>query len=261
MSLEIIIKTCNGETLHGKNNDRFCKTDKKTLILKCINSIVCSASERKGDTKITVIDDASDVECINSIENILKKSPHPYNIIVRKYRDYNEATLQYFQLAKESNKKLVYCVEDDYLHFPNAIRDMEAFYEYASRQMNYTKDIVIHPFDDPDNYKTAHMQPCYLVQYENRHWRTNYYTTCTFFTTPNLVNRGWVHFENFANNYGKVRGINEDSTINKIWKHPQVQLFSPLPSLAQHMQFENNIDKLIDWKKLWNSVPEIDKCS
>jgi len=30
-----------------------------------------------------------------------------------------------------------------------------------------------------------------------------------------------------------------------------------MPSLALHMQFEANRDKLIDWKKLWNIMPDI----
>lgn len=256
MNLEIIIKTCDGETLHGKNTDRFCQTDKKTLILKCLTSIVYSAESGK-DIKITLLDDASSTDCIKNMEKILKKSTHHYDIIVRNRRDYNEATFQYFDLAKTSKSKLVYCVEDDYLHFPNSIKDMLSFYEHAALQMNNSKEIVIHPFDDPDNYRNPQTRPCYLVQYENRHWRTNYYTTCTFFTTPKLINRRWEHFENFAVNYRKIREINEDSTINKVWREPDVQLFSPVPSLAQHMQFENNIDRVIDWKKLWESVPDM----
>jgi hypothetical protein len=30
-----------------------------------------------------------------------------------------------------------------------------------------------------------------------------------------------------------------------------------MPSLAMHMQFEANRDKMIDWKKLWSIIPEL----
>lgn len=257
MSLEIIIKTCDGESVHGSNNERFCRTDKKTLILKCLSSILCSVSGRDNDTKITIIDDASSEDCINAIQKILQSYKHPSELILREKRDYNEATLQYFELARDSDKTMVYCVEDDYLHFPNAIAEMEHFYKYAFSQFNGAKDVAIHPFDDPDNYLLKYMQPSNIVQHNSRHWRTNYYTTCTFFTTPGVINRGWHHFEKFANNYTKDANVCEDTTINHVWSNEKVQLFTPMPSLAMHMQFEANRDKMIDWKKLWSIIPEL----
>lgn len=257
MSLEIIIKTCDGETLHGKNSERFCQKDKKTLILKCVTSILFAVKDRKENTKITILDDASSSECIDSMQKMIESYPHPVDIIARENRDYNEATLQYFELARESDKTLVYLVEDDYLHFPNAIAEMEAFYKYSFSQFHSTKDIVIHPFDDPDNYLSKYMEPCHIVQHGSRHWRTNTHTTCTFFTTPGVINRGWDYFEKFANEYKKNPEVNEETTINNVWCDKSVGLFTPLPSLALHMQFENSRDRMIDWKKLWDIIPSI----
>ena len=257
MSLEIIIKTCDGESVHGKNSERFCQTDKKTLIIKCLTSILYAVSGRSDDTKITIIDDASSDECIKSIEHLLESYKHPCELLIREKRDYNEATLQYFELARDSDKTLVYCVEDDYLHFPNAIAEMEFFYKYAFAQLHGTKDIVLHTFDDPYNYLSRYMEKSHIVQHNGRHWRTNYYTTCTFFTTPGVISRGWEYFEKFAKNYGKDPTISEGSTINNVWKSENVQLFTPMPSLALHMQFEANRDRVVDWKKLWNIIPEI----
>lgn len=257
MSLEIIIKTCDGESVHGKNSERYCQTDKKTLIIKCLTSILCAATGRQEKTKITIIDDASSEKCVASIQNLLRNYNHPTELITRKKRDYNEATLQYFEQARNSDKTFVYLIEDDYLHFPYAIAEMENFYKYAFSQFHGKKDIVIHPFDDPDNYLYRYMQPCNVVQYGSRHWRTNYYTTCTFFTTPGVINRGWEHFENFANHYGKIKEVCENTTINHVWQDQAVQLFTPLTSLALHMQFEPSIDKMVDWKALWSSIPEI----
>jgi len=255
MSLEIIIKTCDGESIHGKNQERFCNADKKTIITKCISSIMNATMGRKEKTKITVIDDYSSEDCLNNIQKLLESYPHEAQFYTRDARDYNEATLQYFELAKESEYSLVYCVEDDYLHFPYALAEMEDFYNLAFKNLNGTKDIALHPFDDPDNYIFRNMTPANIVQGKMRHWRTNWYTTCTFMTTPGVINRHWEHFENFANGYGKNPKVSENTTINNAWNSGDVQLFTPLPSLALHMQFEANRDKMLDWKRLWDNVP------
>jgi len=256
MSLEIIIKTCDGESVHGSNSERFCKMDKKALLLKCIGSVLYAVSGRNDGTKVTIIDDASSKECVESIQNLLSKYRHQSKLIVRDKRDYNEATLQYFELARDSDSTLVYLVEDDYLHFPNAIAEMEYFYKHAFSQFHSTKDIVLHPFDDPSNYLSKYMEKSHIVQHGSRHWRTNSHTTCTFFTTPGVINRGWEHFENFAKNYKKDKTVCEDTTINRVWASENVQLFTPMPSLALHMQFEENMDKMVNWQKLWDSVPD-----
>jgi glycosyltransferase involved in cell wall biosynthesis len=255
MSLEIIIKTCDGESIHGKNEERFCKADKKTIIAKCISSIMQATIGRKEKTRITVIDDYSSEECQNTIQKLLESYPHEAQFYTRDVRDYNEATLQYFDLARESEYSLVYCVEDDYLHFPYAIAEMEDFYNSAFMNLNGTKDIALHPFDDPNNYLFRHMITANIVQGKSRHWRTNVYTPCTFMTTPGVINRNWTHFENFANGYGKNPKVSEETTISHVWNSEGVQLFTPLPSLALHMQFEKNRDKMLNWKPLWDSIP------
>ena len=51
--------------------------------------------------------------------------------------------------------------------------------------------------------------------------------------------------------FGDALNIHEGTTINKIWRE-NVYLFTPIPSVALHMQFKEQIDKFIDWKPLWN---------
>lgn len=257
MNLEIIVKTCDGETLHGKNTDRFCETDKASLIRKCLSSLIVSSNNRPLDTKITIIDDASADSTINAISKILSKSRHDTEIIHREKNDYNEATLKYFEIARDSESTLVYCVEDDYLHFPNAIPEMDAFHRLAFDQLGKQKDIILHPFDDPDNYRSRFMEKSHIVLGFDRHWRTNTSTTCTFYTTPGIVQRNWRYFEIFAKEYKKNPKINEQTTICKVWNMEGSQLFSPIRSLAMHMQFKQNMDVLMNWKKLWDITPDL----
>ncbi len=78
------------------------------------------------------------------------------------------------------------------------------------------------------------------------------------FSEPsNLIRNNWSHFENFALNYLKKEEINENTTINNVWRKENVQLFTPLPSLALHMQYAQNIDKMVDWKELWDMIPDM----
>ena len=73
MKLDIIIKTCDVKNMHGSTQERFCKTDKLTLIKKCLSSIVIASNNRPYETKLTVVDDGSSTETINSIAKILEK--------------------------------------------------------------------------------------------------------------------------------------------------------------------------------------------
>jgi glycosyltransferase involved in cell wall biosynthesis len=254
MSIEIIVKTCDGESIHGKNVDRYCGATKPELIYKCLCSVIQSANNFKDNCLLTVIDDGSSSATIKMIQDLLSFSDHESRLIQRKKNDYNQATLEFFSLAKASQKEFVYCVEDDYLHHPYAINELYQFAKLANAKVG--KQIILHPFDDPDNYREKYIKPAYIVTGKKCHWRTNNYTTCTFFTKPQVIIDNWHHFENFALYYGVYPTVNEDSTLNLVWASNDNQLFTPLPSLALHMQFEVNRDTVTDWKSLWDQIPE-----
>lgn len=256
-SLEVIIKTCDIRNVHFPTQTRYCEMDKCTIIKKCLTSIMVACNNRAQKTFITVIDDNSTDNCIKNIETILSKSFHKTRLIRRSKNDFNESTLQCFEQARNSTRALVYCVEDDYLHHPYAINEMCGFYDHAYRQLQHQKEIVLYPFDDPDNYYLRYMTPAHIVLGGNRHWRTNYHTSCTFLTNPSLIRNNWEYFEKYALNYNKDENINENTTLNKVWTQKNTQLFSPLPSLALHMQFEEQKDKMSNWRELWDMIPDV----
>jgi hypothetical protein len=41
--------------------------------------------------------------------------------------------------------------------------------------------------------------------------------------------------------------------VNKIWRE-DVTLFTPIPSVALHVQYEAQKDPYLDWKELWESI-------
>jgi hypothetical protein len=53
--------------------------------------------------------------------------------------------------------------------------------------------------------------------------------------------------------YGQAHHISEASTINKIWRE-KVLLFTPIPSLALHLQYEEHKDPYLNWAEWWDSA-------
>jgi hypothetical protein len=159
-------------------------------------------------------------------------------------------------MCRDSKANLVYSVEDDYLHAPTAIEEMVASYELFSDRLKRT-DIVIYPFDEPSEYNPPSRND-FIVHGSHRHWRTGVFTTNVIMTTPKLFKDNWNLFEVLALKYNgdylnpRTEHYEESNTIWKIWQNNQAVRFNPIPSLALHLQFEQQLDPFIDWKKWWD---------
>lgn len=170
-------------------------------------------------------------------------------------RGWNASGHAQFDRGRSSEADLVYFVEDDYLHYPNAIVDMvDAYIRFKG---NLGTEVAIHPYDDPDNYLPKFIDETRVVLGRDRHWRTNKYSTFTFMCNPEIVRKFWSRFYTCATEYmtewGEANEIQEGTTINHIWRW-EVKLFTPIPSLALHMGYERQLDPYIDWKKLWDLI-------
>jgi hypothetical protein len=118
---------------------------------------------------------------------------------------------------------------------------------------------VIYPFDAPEEYNPPEEKD-FIVHGSHRHWRTGRYTTNVMLTVPKLFRHHWPLFEMLAKNYdgnylrkmkeNEIR-YTEENTIWNIWRYGQATRFSPIPSLALHMQFDKQIDPFIDWHAWW----------
>lgn len=255
MDLEIIVKTCDSNELSAV--PRICKYSKLEIIKKCVTSIALSASQTEKSTKITIVDDASSEECIEEIKKILDKSLIRHEILRSEKNNFFENTYKVFEVAKNSDAPLIYCVDDDYLHEPRSIPDLVSFYDFAFNQLGKLKDIVLCPIDDVGNYSERYMVPAHIVLGGSRHWRTNVYANCTFMTTPGLIRRNWEYFERYCTpSKSPKEGENH---LNVVWNLNTTQLFSPLPSVAYHLTEESKTDKYINWEYLWNHIPDITK--
>lgn len=255
ISLDVILRTHDGINIHPNARERYCKADKRTLIKKCVKSLVNACNDYDGNIRIIWLDDHSSEETIQDLHKIFSEFKHETIFIPLENKGWNASGYAQFDKGRESNADLVYFVEDDYLHYPTAIEEM--IDAYLLFKKNTGREIAIHPFDDPDNYKPLYILPSRIVLGKNRHWRTNEYTTFSFMCNPEVVRKHWSSFYTLATEYmtewGEKNNVHEGTTINKIWRE-DVLLFTPIPSVALHMQYEEQKDAYLDWTQLWNSI-------
>ena len=251
MNLEIILRTHDQSNVH-KDRERYCNLDKKTLIIKCLSSLVNSANRVKDHTiNFKILDDHSSEDFIQQFYKVMDKCKWPYELFRMKESGYNYSALKQFEYIRDSEADVVYSVEDDYLHCPTAIEEMLENFVYFKEKTG--KDIVLWPFDFPDDYNPAPSAPAFVVYGTRRHWRTGFWTTNTFMVSPQILVDHWPVFEKLATQYNSDYSrppphIHEGNTICEIWQNHAIR-FSPIPSLALHMQFEQQKDPYIDWQK------------
>jgi Glycosyl transferase family 2 len=256
MNIDIILRTHDLIDIHPAREPRYCGVDKTTLIRKCVTSLVNTADNYEGgNIQFIWLDDHSSQITIDYLHDIFKKSKHPYEFVPLEESGFNYSGYMQFEMGRKSTADLVYFVEDDYLHYPTTIDEMVD--SYVTFKKNLGVEVGIHPFDDPDNYKTEYIDECRIVLGKNRKFRTNKYSTFVFLCSPELIRKHWSRFYMLSTEYmtewGERNMVHEGTTINHIWRW-EAKLFTPIPSLALHMGFNEQKDAFLDWKELWNSM-------
>ncbi len=254
MQLDIILRTHSLGNLHAGR--RFATDSKEELIFKCTASLIRSANEAKGhDIRITVVDDHSSESCIAGLKRILATSLHPASLVHLEAKGHGASLLACYEYARDFGRDILYFIEDDYLHFPNAISEMlEAYGDFKNNLGG--REVGLLANDDPDAYRPAWLEPCRIVLGRHRHWRTNLFSTSSFMLSKAAFLRHWDVYmlhTHYGENYAGFTDIQENVTVDKVWRG-DVTLFTPIPALAFHMQFQENIAPFADWQTLWNSI-------
>lgn len=256
MKLDIHLQTHSDLSVHGAH--RYVGASKSEIMLRCTQSLVTSINHAEGDIILRVFDDHSSPVALATLGTILEKCRYPTELIALEDRGYNASCLASFSRAHADVRELIYFVEDDYLHVSAAITEMLAAHPLFREKLG-GREVALHPYDDPKNYWSPifSRQDCRVVYGTKRHWRTNTHTTNTCWVEAGTLRRNWDIFERLARYsstpYGQQHHIFEDSTINEIWR-TQVSLFTPIPSLALHLQFEEHKDPYLDWQTWWDSA-------
>lgn len=254
--LDIVYRSCEFAEVHPERGARFIDTDRKTLIQKCFKSLTNSIRNAGGDIRLWILDDHSSQELIDFFYQECYNIQ--YTVVSLDEGGYNYSALKQFEYCSAIGKEWIYSVEDDYLHFPEAISIMLKEAEIF-KQM-FGTNIAIRPDDDVFTYSlnTEYAQKPYRIFLgSDRHWRTLHNTHNTIFTHVNVIREYWELFAALAKFFRKTR-VNEDGTINTLWSdgataHGPVPLFSPIPTLAIHIS-QNNEPHTVDYMKLWESL-------
>lgn len=268
MKLEIILRTHDGNNIHGKEK-RYIPVSKRELIIGCVSSLVNSANQLTNCfIHFIILDDHSTEELISSLKDIFSHSIHSWKLIHLDERGFNYSALKQFEYCKYSSADLVYSVEDDYLHSPSAIKEMIDAYRSLKKKYNLN-EVCIFPYDTPQEYEFNLNEKYLITREKHRHWKSSTWTTQTFMTSPKVFQDHWKHFERLAKEFKVVPKhlkyilnwddiVWEDTTIGNVWRD-YVPVFHPIPSLALHIQFEKEKDPYIDHYEWWSKYTIIKK--
>lgn len=259
--LLIILRTCTRvNMLNDSGSGRYIKAPKRQLVNHCVSSLIDSINTVQGhQVELVVLDDHSDPESLQDIKNIVSKCKFPSVVQSVENGTGNGFTMGLvYQIVDNRAKDLWYHVEDDYLHYPEAIHDMiDTVDEFESKTGKY---IAINPHDDVWRYKYE-VYPSYLLHGPYRHYRTVKHTTYTCLASRAIFEKYKNHFYDVALLTDQKVDYVENKSINLVWDKEDVVLVSPIPGLAFHIMDESGKDPYIDIDELWNSVPQLWKSS
>lgn len=263
MKLHIVLRTHDGKNIHG-DRPRYINISKKDLILGCVSSLISSSNLSKNhQIHFTILDDHSSDEFLNFLGDIFKYSNHPWEIVKLTEKGFNHSGYMQFKTCRDSDADLVYSVEDDYLHCPESIFEMIETYKYLKSYYHLKKELCIYPFDNREDYKYGHVIPGRVFRTPTRHWKEGIWTTFTMMTSPKVFRDHWNIFEKLSLNYKPFAPgedpntlVDEGNTISNIWKNDVIRV-NPIPSLALHIQFEEQRDPHINHLNWWNKYSKI----
>ena len=150
-------------------------------------------------------------------------------------------------IAKNENNDLIYFVEDDYLHTPDAITEM--IYSYEKFYSIFSKDIVLLPTDYPYLYTKDENTKIYLG--EKFHWRLVTESLVTFMTSKDLIDENFNSLERMG-----IEWIDPwEKPLHKVYE--TTPCLSPVPTLAVHCANINSVfgvSPFINLKDLWDNT-------
>jgi hypothetical protein len=200
--------------------------------------------------EFVIYDDHSDGGSVATLQSILARCPFKTSFIPLTTRGIMPSILACYQHGYQHGEKWVYFAQDDYLYDEQAILQMLVVSEEFSQ--NLGSKVSIYPFNDPYRYEPQNaVEKVHLVRGCGRHWRTNYHTASCFMTHIDVIREHWDLFWKFGNH--PVTSDMEDATINHLFISRGLFLFTPIPSLALHMQYDTEFDPFMDWQMWWNA--------
>ncbi len=253
--LDVILPThTEGNSQAGA---RYVGASKREVSLRCLRSLVRSLNSAGPhiDATLTVLDDHSEASAVEEFRAILTQCRYPTRLVSLEERGILHSIQATFDYGlNRSRGGLLYFTQDDYLHEQSAIEEMVD--SYLRFRLFLGNEVGISPFNDPFRYYApVNVQDTRIVHGLKRHWRLNHFSSCVFLTSHSVVQNNFDLLRQFA--HSELSPEMEDLSLNKIWQERNVTLFSPLPSVALHLQQETELDPYLPWQAWWESAARL----
>lgn len=259
--MKIIYRVCDKvNTFSGP--PREFGLSKSELIKTCFSSIIqsCEANYlNKGSYHFDIVSDHCTEDTLQFIKSMLTFYGYSYKLHELKETG-NGASLQacYDIGLNYKENDILYFVEDDYLHDEAAMRSIDNFYTCLQAYNLGRLDVAVHPCDYIDRYVQGEVLPSYIILSKDRHWRSIKKTTGTFLISGKILRKHIQKYIDFTA-IGKKPGVTEDNTINLVYDN--ILCFSPLPTLAIHLQYQNTLSPFTSWAGLANKAQNFYKAT
>lgn len=256
---------------HSKNNaqkkQRYCKAPKKEVMRRCVSSLIDSLNYANNlnpelNIRLKIFDDHSDKESLDILHALTLKCSFEVDLESLWTSGIMPSILRCYEYGRDKGKDLVYFIQDDFLFQENSIDLM--LFAINQFSANTGKPASIHAFNDPYEYYMPENTALksHIVASKDRFWRTNIHGVFSMMTHASIVQTHWDLFEKMGRS--KYDPNMETLSISKLFYERDLLQFTPIPSLALHMQYDTEIDPYINWREWWDKYdlkefPEVDQ--
>ena len=244
---------------HSKNNvqkkERYCNAPKKEVMRRCVSSLIDSLNYANNlnpelNIRLKIFDDHSDADSLEILKSLTLKCSFEVDLESLWTIGIMPSILRCYEHGRDHGKDWVYFIQDDFLFQENSIDLM--LFAINQFSANIGKPASIHAFNDPYEYMMPENTALrsHIVASKDRFWRTNIHAVFSMMTHVSVVTTHWDLFEKMATS--KYSPHMETLSISKLFYERELLQFTPIPSLALHMQYETEIDPYINWREWWD---------
>jgi len=293
--LHIITRTCDKASIQSKRI-----VNKTECALRCVNSVLKNM-ENLDDVDYHIIDDRSSEYFRDSLTKICEESKQKVTFDFLGDRDVEgqnphiqsrfSVKVAYDYIYNLPDEDFVYIVDDDHLHYPDAIKRMLVTWNYLNHLVNVVdprnqyrkklwndglsdeetdfkvlqfneetdKDIGIFPQCFVQMFPFAsnptldfYVRPCTVVPTPTGYYQTTWYTHETFLLKAKVFKKHKETFDKLQVTGTPAAGW-EGDTISELWQE-HVRMFMPLDPYVMHMSVSRDLP--FTWRpehaiKLW----------
>ena len=236
--INIIYRCCENEVLPPFKPHRPLSFNK----IRCFKSLIDSISINNilVDNFIVLYDGDTGILHEYIIKHI-SKIPHvTLDIHEAKYLNNEKSLLRTYELSNSLSNKNIYFVEDDYLHLPNAIRDInEGIFNFHL----VTGYDHFHRYEINDDISKG-KDYIEFMPLSFKHWRTCESTCCTWGCHESIYDK----MIRYANQYK----LEDHAMFRNLNIKENIRLWNPIPGVTT--QVDKNLSPGINWELFNNTI-------